>query len=91
LISCGFADVGAGQSYPAKGTSCEGVVKQGKFVKRNSFLLLYISRGDCIVTIEGRKIQNLESGQCLLLEPNVKHQYEPLQEQRWTEYWTSHK
>lgn len=87
LVSCGFAGVGAGQSYPAKGTSCDGIIKQGKFGKRNSFLLLYISKGEGMVMIEGHKAQHLKSGQCLLFEPNVKHCYQPSQEKGWTEYW----
>ena len=87
LISCGSAVVGKGQSYPAKGTSLDGVVKQGKFSKRNSFLLLYISKGEGLLTIEGHKAQNLKTGQCLLLEPNVKHSYLPSPEKGWTEYW----
>ncbi len=87
LIGCGCSVIAAGQAYPAKGTSLDGVVKQGKFVKRNSFMLLYISKGEGMVTIEGRKAQHLKSGQCLLLEPNVKHSYQPLQEKGWTEYW----
>ncbi len=87
LISCGCAVVAPGQVYPAKGTSREGMVKQGHFVKRNSFILLYISKGDGTVTIEGRKSQHLKSGQCLLLEPNVKHLYQPTREKGWTEYW----
>lgn len=87
LISCGCSEIAPGKAYPAKGTSLEGVVKQGKFVKRNSFLLLYISKGEGLVRIDGRKTQHLKSGQCLLLEPNVKHQYQPLREKGWTEYW----
>lgn len=87
LISCGCATVAPGHAYPTKGTSLEGVVRQGKFVKRNSFIFLYISKGEGLVMIEGRKTQHVKSGQCLLLEPNVKHSYQPLLEKGWTEYW----
>lgn len=87
LISCGSVAVGSGEHYPAKGTSLDGVVKQGKFVKRSSFLLLYISKGEGMVTIENHKPQHLKSGQCLLLEPNIKHNYQPSPIKGWTEYW----
>lgn len=87
LISCGSAVVEPGQCYPSKGASLDGVVKQGEFVKRSSFLLLYIAKGEGMVTIENHKLQHLKSGQCLLLEPNVKHNYQPSPKIGWTEYW----
>lgn len=87
LISCGCATVAPGQTYPAKGSSLDGVVRQGKFLKRNSFILLYIAKGEGMVMIDGHKGQHLKSGQCLLLEPNVRHLYQPLQSKGWTEYW----
>lgn len=84
----GYQSVQPHQYYPPVGSHPEGYYFQKGYGRRlPEYQIVYIAEGEGFFQSEHVKRQPVSKGTAILLFPNEWHEYAPLAETGWKEYW----
>ena len=84
----GYQSIEPMQSYPPVGSHPEGYYFRKGYGRRlPEYQIVYISEGEGMFRSEHVKSQRVGAGYAFLLFPNEWHEYSPIPEKGWKEYW----
>jgi len=87
LVHAGRQNVPANSIYPSKGHPLDYLFDKDGRRTLDEYQIVYISRGAGTFESERQIKTTVRAGEAMLLFPGEWHQYQPLAESGWSEYW----
>jgi AraC-like DNA-binding protein len=91
VSTTGFQHIGRGEEYPPQHHPLRYLFSTRKGRTLNEYQLIYLTHGAGYFVSGSSKPVNLKAGHALLLFPEEWHNYRPLKQTGWDEYWIGFK